>query len=159
MFLCVQVDGETVIPETDAYAVTTSYTGETGAAFPPQGGSYELAEIVQDGTRYSIPYLTTFDEYNQRLSIVNFSAKPVRYNFHSFNAEEGVTVAGGMKATGELPVGQTVLKTSDIVEIMGGNRASARIAIVVAPRHVSAAVQQVNLETRGVDTTYLVHNQ
>jgi hypothetical protein len=159
MFLCIQVDGETVIPPTDAYTVTTKYTGVTGAAFPPQGSTYELGGIVQDGTSYTIPYLTSFEDYNQRLSLVNFGPKPVRFNFHSFSHEDGVTVAEGMDATGVLPVGQTVLRTSDIVDIMGGNRASARLSIVSAPRHMSAAVQQINLETRGVDTVYLVHGQ
>ena len=159
MFLCIAVDGETVIPETDAYTLTTKYGGIAGAAFPPQGRLHELGDVTQDGTRYTIPYLTTFAEYNQRLSLVNFGTKAVRYEFHSFNSEDGVTAMGGTAAEGELPVGQTVLKTSDIVDIMGGNRASVRLRIVSAPRHMSAAVQQVNLETRGVDTVYLVHDQ
>jgi hypothetical protein len=158
-FLCIAVDGETVIPETDAYTLTTKYGGIAGAAFPPQGRLHELGDVSQDGTRYTIPYLTSFEDYNQRLSLVNFGTKAVRYEFHSFNSEDGVTAMGGTAAEGELPVGQTVLKTSDIVDIMGGNRASARLSIVSAPRHMSAAVQQINLETRGVDTVYLVHGQ
>ena len=154
MYLCVAVDGETPIPETEPYTATTAYKGIPNAAFPPQGGTYELAKIRRDGTTYNIPYLTTFSEYNQRFSIVNYGSKAVAYTFE-FHSEEGVTTADGMQAQGELPVGQTVLKTSDIVEITGGNRAAARLNIVAAGGTTSAAVQQVNLETRGVDTVYL----
>jgi hypothetical protein len=158
-FLCVLVDGETVMPGSDPYTVATSYTGITGAAFPPAGGTYELAGIGQDGTRYTIPYLTSFEDYNQRLALVNFGTKEVRYFFHSFTAEDGVTAMPGAAEEGMLPVGQTVLRTADIVDIMGGNRASARLSIVSSPGNVSAAIQQINLETRGVDTVYLVHGQ
>ena len=154
MYLCVAVDGETPIPVTEPYTVTTSYKGIAMAAFPPQGGTYELAAIGQDGISYNIPYLTTFSEYNQRFSIVNHGSKAVEYDF-TFHSEEGVTTAAGMQASGELPVGQTVLKTTDIVEIMGGNRAAAVLKIVAAVGTTSAAVQQVNLATRGVDTVYL----
>ena len=154
MYLCVAVDGETPIPATEPYIVTTAYKGIANAAFPPPGGTYELAKIRRDGTTYNIPYLTTFSEYNQRFSIVNYGSKAVAYSF-KFHSEEGVTTADGMQAQGELPVGQTVLRTSDIVEITGGNRAAARLNIVAAAGSTSAAVQQVNLATRGVDTVYL----
>ena len=154
MYLCVAVDGETPIPTTEPYTVTTSYKGNLNAAFPPQGGTYELAAIGRDGTSYNIPYLTTFSEYNQRFSIVNHGTKTVAYKFE-FQSEEGVTTAPGAAASGELAPGQVVLKTTDIVEIMGGNRASAVLSIVAAMGTTSAAVQQVNLATRGVDTVYL----
>jgi hypothetical protein len=154
MYLCVAVDGETPFGGTEPYMVMTSYKGITNAAFPPQGGTYELAAIGRDGTSYNIPYLTTFSEYNQRFSIVNHGTKTVAYTF-AFQSEEGVTTAPGAAASGELAPGQVVLKTTDIVEITGGNRASAVLSIVAPSGSTSAAVQQVNLATRGVDTVYL----
>ena len=130
MYLCVAVDGETPIPATEPYMVTTAYKGIANAAFPPQGGTYELAGIRRDGTNYSIPYLTTFSDYNQRFSIVNHGTAAVRYTF-SFQSEEGVTTAPGTAASGDLPPGgQIVLKASDIVEITGGTRAAAVLSIV-----------------------------
>ena len=56
--LCIHVDGETEIPVTDTYRVATKYEGITDAAFPPPGGTFELAAIEHDGTTYRLPYLT-----------------------------------------------------------------------------------------------------
>ena len=157
MSLCIHVDGETTIPETDEYQVTTKYAGITGAAFPPPSGTYDLGKIERDGTTYHIPYLTTFDGYNQRIAVVNRSGRTVDYVFTDFMAEDGNTVTGGEAHSGTFSPGQTVLMATDIVTIEGGARAAANLTIVADPSVISAATQTVNLGSRGTDTVYLQH--
>ena len=67
----IEVDGETSIPNTDEYTVTTKYKGLDMAAFPPAGATHTLAAISRDGYGANIPYLTTDDGYNQRIILVN----------------------------------------------------------------------------------------
>ena len=154
--LCIQVDGETEIPVTNTYKVTTEYEGVDDAAFPPPGGTYELAAIGHDGTTYRLPYLTTFEEYNQRFSIVNRGAATT-YAFTGLVSAEGA-VTPGPRSIGPLPTGQTILRTADVVSITGAARAAGNLTIVADPGTVSAAIQQVNLGTRTVDTVYLQDN-
>ena len=45
LHLCIEVHGTTAIPETAPYTVTTQYRGIANAAFPPQGGTHDLAMI------------------------------------------------------------------------------------------------------------------
>ena len=153
--LCINVDGETEIPVTDTYKVTTKYAGVADAAFPPPGGTYELAYIRHDGTTYRLPYLTTYEAYNQRFSIVNRGGATT-YAFTGLVSAEG-TVTPGPRSIGPLPTGQTILRTEDVVSIAGAARAAGNLTIVADPGTVSAAVQQINTMTRTVDTVYLEH--
>ena len=159
-YLCITVDGEEPIPATDAdkpYMVAIKYTGIDDAAFPPPGGTFDLAGITRDGTYFHIPYLTTYEGYNQRIIIVNRGSDST-YAFDDFNADIGTAMAG-MSAEGMLPEGQTVLTASQVVDIMDGNRASATLSIPAPSSTISAAIQQVNTGTRGVDTVYLTHGR
>ena len=154
-YLCIAVDGNTEIPTTTPYMATTKYTGVPDAAFPPKGGTFDLSQIGRDGTTYYIPYLTLYDGYNQRFSIVN-RGRPTTYSFTGLQAEAETTAAWGEMASGPLPTGQTVLSTSDILTITDGrSRASGNLTIVASPSDVSASVQVVNKMTRTVDTVYL----
>ena len=157
MSLCIHVDGETTIPVTDNYMVTTKYAGLTGAAFPPPSSMYDLGMIGRDGTTYHIPYLTTFDGYNQRIAVVNRSGRTVAYVFTDFMAEDGNTVTGGEAHSGTFSPGQTVLRATDIVTIEGGARAAANLTIVADPSVISATTQTVNIVSQGTDTVYLQH--
>jgi hypothetical protein len=152
--LCIEVDGETPIPNTNYYMVTTKYKGIEMAAFPPVGGTHSLARIQRDGYSKNIPYMTTHDFYNQRVVIVN-RWRETEYMFGGFESEDGVEVTAGMDASGTLPEGTTVLRMGDIVTIEGGDRASGTLSVVAPRTTIDAAVQQVNLETRSVDTVYL----
>ena len=81
--------------------------------------------------------------------------RPTTYTFGEFQAEGGVTADAGALASGALPTGQTVLRSTGIVEVAGSSRASATLSVVAEPRHISAAVQQVNLGDGSVDTVYV----
>ena len=158
--LCIHVDGVNEIPETTPYEVMTEYAGLDDAAFPPEGGLHGLAKIVHDGTTYYIPYMTTYAAYNQRFSIVNRGPETI-YAFKALQTpdSDGSSVADGAMASGTLPKGQTILRTSDIVTITDGNRASGNLTIVADPADVSAAVQQVEKTSGTVDTIYLEHKR
>ena len=73
-----------------------------------------------------------------------------------FHGDLGDAVAGAM-ASGELPMGQTVPRSTGIVG--GATRAAATLDIVAVPSTISAAVQQVNLSDGSVDTVYLDSEQ
>jgi hypothetical protein len=154
-YLCIAVDGSTEIPTTTPYMVTTKYAGIPDAAFPPEGDTYDLSQIGRDGTTYYIPFLTTYEGYNQRISIVN-RGRATTYSFTGLQTEAPTTaVWDEMASSGPLPTGQTVLKTPDIVEITDGNRAAGNLTIVASPGDVSAAVQLVNKGTGAIDNVYL----
>ena len=157
MTLCVEVDGETAIPETEAYTVTTEYAGLDDAAFPPEGKTHDLSPIDRDGTYFHIPYLTTHGSYNQRVVIVNRSDVAVDYEFVDFQAEAGNTASAGSMAIGSAASGQTVLQSTKV--IAGVTRGSATLTVVAPPSTISAAIQQVNKSTGGVDTVYLMHGK
>jgi hypothetical protein len=152
--LCVEVDGETAIPETEPYTVTTEYAGIDDAAFPPEGKTHDLSPIDRDGTYFHIPYLTTHDSYNQRVVIVNRGAATT-YEFVDMQAESGATVSAGAMASGDLPTGQMVVRSTGIIS--GATRGSTTLTVVAPPSEISAAVQQVNTSTGGVDSVYLKH--
>lgn len=156
--LCIEVDGKRSIPETDGpYTVTTDYTGIADAAFPPEGDTHNLSPIERDGTYFHIPYLTTHASYNQRVVIVNRSDVAVDYEFVDFQAEAGNTASAGSMAEGSIASGQMVLPSTDI--ITGVTRGSATLTVVAPPSTISAAIQQVNKSTGGVDTVYLMHGK
>lgn len=156
--LCIEVDGKRSVPETDGpYTVTTDYTGIADAAFPPEGSTHNLSPIERDGTYFHIPYLTTHGSYNQRVVIVNRSDVAVDYEFVDFQAEAGNTASAGSMAKGSVASGQTVLQST--VVIAGVTRGSATLTVVAPPSTISAAIQQVNKSTGGVDTVYLMHGK
>ena len=152
--LCVHVDGEMAIPETAPYTVTTEYAGIADAAFPPEGKTHNLSPINRDGAYFHIPYVTTHDSYNQRVVIVNRGAATT-YEFVDLQAEGGMMPSAGAMASGDLPTGQTVVRSTGIIS--GVTRGSATLTVVAPPNDVSAAVQQVNISTGGVDSVYLPH--
>ena len=161
--LCVEVDGMKEIPETPAdnpFQVMATYKGmvdndgEVIAAHVPMGDDHDLASIGRDGASFSIPYLTVNDAYNQRIILVNRGSE-AKYTFGNFQAAgDGIASAGPM-ATGQLPTGQTVLRSTAIVEVAGGNVASATLSIVTDQANISAAIQQRHLMEGTVDTVYL----
>jgi hypothetical protein len=154
-YLCASVDGMTAIPKS-TFTVTTMYEGLDGAAFKPMGSDDALVgKIDRDGTTFRIPYLTTYSGYTQRIVIVN-RGRATTYNFGEFESEAGVTVLDGPKASGELPMGTTVLFSTDVVEIIGGRtRAAGTLSIVADPSTIDAAIQQVTIMGGNVDTVYL----
>ena len=160
-YLCLEVDGETKIPDTDAYRATVDFTGISGAAFPPADEEIVLAGLTRDGSTVQIPYLTTFSGYNQRLVMRNRWNRAVPYTI-IFQAESGITV-DPLSVEGMLEPGTTMMRVSDLLEgddapatITGGNRTAATIEMDINPGHLDVATVQVNRSTGGTDT--VVHD-
>ena len=91
---------------------------------------------------------------DQRIVIVN-RGRATTYNFGEFAHEADVMVMDGPKVSGDLPMGTTVLISTDVVEITGKTRASATLSIVADPSTIDAAIQQVTIMGGNVDTVYL----
>ena len=153
--LCIEVDGETYIPKTAPYMVTTKYAGRTDAAFPPMGGTHELAIVDRDGTTVHLPYLTTYEQYNHRITLRNRSSRPTTWMFR-FAPEIGVDAMPGEMATGDLMAGETkVLKATDVVELTGGSRTAATVTLPLPPTSVDISTTLVN--KMGGTATVTVH--
>jgi hypothetical protein len=150
-YLCSKVDGLTgsqVIPKVSSGHVVT-LAGNVGLV-----GS--LGTISYDTTSIAVPYLTTFENYNQRIYLTNTSATDASYTT-TFRAEEGTTATGGTAATGVVKAGQMLaIKATDLVTIIGNTtRASATIEIEAQDSSVLATSQTVRKTTGETDTVSL----
>ena len=153
--LCVEVDGETAIPVTGPFMVMSTYKGITDAAFPPMAMMDELAMITHDGTQLNIPYLSDSERRKQRITIQNRGRATTwaLSNLETFG--DSVMLEAGM-GSGELPMGQTVIKVWEHIDVIGAERASGSITIPIASTNISASVDIVNLENGGLATTNLM---
>ena len=151
----VTVDGATTI-NPGAYSLATDYTSLSGADYPVADEEGDLGEITRNGTSIQVPYLTTYVDYNQRVVLVNRSAKAAPYSF-AFTTEAGITATAGTKASGTIPAGETiVIKATDIVTLTGGSRTAATITVTAQEANVDAATTTVNLSDKATDTVNLI---
>ena len=156
MYLCISVPtGEmaVAIPETAPYMVSTEYAGGTpDAGWPANDGEHSLGSITRDGTTVHIPYLTTFEDYNQRIVVSNRSANEVPY-WITFRPEDGVTATPGMYAMGTLDANSTmVLRARDVVTLEGRSRTAATFVAEARSTQIDVATVIVNMMTGGTDT-------
>ena len=159
LYVCLEVDGETTIPQVDdPYEVAATFTGVNGAesAFPPGAFSGTLGGIERDGSNVDIAYLTTNQKYNQRLVLVNRSGGMVEYSIGMFRTSEGTTAEAGNAASGTLqPRSRTVLDVRDIVTFdNGGNggHGSAQLTAVVASGMLDVATVTTTRSDGSTDT-------
>ena len=141
-----------VIPET-TIAAATAFTANTTAQFAPAAlAETTIGSIERNGTTVRLPYLTTYEGYNQRLIIVNRGSVAADYEL-TFTTEDGTEAAPGHMAEGMVAAGKTlVIPVGDAVTMTGRSRTSATLA-VVAPNHlVDVATTIVNIEDGSTDT-------
>jgi len=153
----ISVDGETTInPGTYTAAVDYVKVGQ----YEPTDASGDLGTITRNGTSIQVPYLTTFADYNQRIVLVNRSAKAAPYKF-AFTTEGTVTAADGTKVSGSIPAHSTlILKAADVVTLTGGSRTAATITVTAQEANIDAATTTVNLSDKSTDTVNLIdHSQ
>jgi hypothetical protein len=120
-------------------------------------GSFSEASgtIIYDTTSITVPYLTTYSSYNQRIYIVNSGTQDASYTT-SFTSEDGVTATAGAMASGVVPAGEMVsIKATDLVTLTGKTRTSAIIEIEAQDTAITATSQTVNLTNGGTDTVSL----
>lgn len=156
--LCFEADAAAseVIPKGDytvAYTLVAAATTRTNQTTSLSG---TIGTIAHNGTTVELPYLTTFEDYNQRLIMVNRSATAADYTVSAFQAEDGTTATAGTMASGSIPAGGTaVVKVTDIVTLTGNTRTAATLNVVAPSAKISVATTQVNKSDGGTDTISL----
>ena len=148
----VAADNATAIPS-GSYTVAVAYAGISNAAFPPADlATMTIGRIRRDGTQVQIPYLTTYENYTQRVVLVNRNRVPVTYAF-TFTPEADTTAVAGPMATGTVPAqGTMTVRARDIVTLTGKTRTAATLDVVATAGSVDVATTQVNADTGGTDT-------
>ena len=147
---CHLADGATGIPA-GGFTFSVAYTTATGTnAHADNASAY--GSVSHNGSTSQVPYLTTFEDYNQRLVIVNRSTADADYTI-TFTTETDTTATAGTAATGTVTA-QSVLsiKASDIVTLTGKTRTAATVVIVGPPASIEVATNQVNLSDGSTDT-------
>jgi len=155
IFLCVEVDGVDDEINESTYTWTTVPTGVANGLNTPDAIGGSLGSITRNGTTVQIPYLTTFEDYNQRLVLVNRGATDAVYSI-SFTTEDDTTATAGTAATGSIPADTVLsLKASDIVSLAGKTRTAATLLVVAPSANIDVATNQVNLSDGSTDTVVL----
>ena len=151
--LCITVNGTTEeIPES-AYEATVNLVHAVTTSSPNKTTSVgSIGETVRNGTTVEVAYLTTFEDYNQRLLINSRHNVAAMYNI-TFQTEDGTTATPTALATGMLaPNENLVLKARDLVTLTGSTRCSATVTVVAPSGNISVATTQVNLSDASTDT-------
>jgi hypothetical protein len=130
-------------------AYTIGFATETGL-----DGS--LGSVVYDTTSVEIPYITTYEGYNQRIFLDNRGATAAYYST-TFTTEDGVTAVSGASGTGTLAAGEmTTVRASDLVTFTGGTRGTATIEVEAQTTSLKVTTQIVDIGT-GMTDTILLH--
>ncbi len=154
--VCLLEEADMEIPSAP-YMVTVKFAKAAAAnAFAAPEFMGELGRFPRNGTTVHIPYMTTYEGYNQRLVLSNRGTTDAAYEIE-FRPEEGVMATGTDMAMGTLMAGATVtMKAADLVMLTGGSRTAATINLVAEPMNIDVTSVTVNMETRGTDT--VVHH-
>jgi len=141
-----------VIPETSISAAV-NYVKNATAHFPPANlAAMTIGSIERNGTTVRLPFLTTFENYNNRIVIVNRGNVPADYEL-MFTTEDAVTATPGHMAEGTVPANATmVIKVADAVTLEGGTRTAATLAVVAPETLVDVATTIVNKMDQSTDT-------
>jgi hypothetical protein len=156
-YLCVMVSDENMMRITEEpFTATVKYAALENAAFPRMEMTEEIGFIDRNGTTVHIPYMTTFDGYNQRIVLSNRSSTDAPYEI-SFRPETGVIATPKDMANGTLKANSTITyKATDLVMLEEGSRTAATIDVVARPDDIDVASVIVNTVSRDTDT--VVHH-
>lgn len=132
---CYVGDGKSAIPKGDYTITYTLKSNSATATNPTTTLSGTVGTIAHNGTTVELPYLTTFEDYNQRVVMVNRGSSDADYTFSAFQTEDGTTATAGTAATGTIPAGGTmIVKVTDIVTLTGNTRTAGTVNIVAPDR-------------------------
>ena len=151
-FLCLMVgeDNDMPLPE-GAFTATVEYAANANA-LGREDQTVTIGSIGRNGTTVHIPYLTTYEGYNQRIVLSNRGTEEAGYTI-SFRPEASVTATAKAAAMGTLMANSTMtVKATDLVELSGGARTAATIDLVANSRDIDVTSVTVNKETGGTDT-------
>jgi len=148
-YVCVQLAAITAGTTLAKGAYTIGFATETGL-----DGS--LGSVIYDTTSVEIPYITTYEGYNQRIFLDNRGATAAYYST-TFTTEDGVTAVSGASGTGTLAAGEmTTVRASDLVTFTGGTRGTATIEVEAQTTSLKVTTQIVDIGT-GMTDTILLH--
>ena len=134
------------VPRTESYMASFDFAAlNSDQVFSPADRTMALGRIKRDGTTVHIPYLTTHEGYNHRITLSNRSGTAADYSF-SFRPEGTVTAVPGMYATGTLAARETkVLRATDVVTLEGGSRTAATVDVVANKTSIDVSSTLVTL--------------
>ena len=158
-YLCVSIsnENEVEIPKGDYYMdINLAPAMGDMRPFPPQAATgIHVANIDHDGTTVQIPFVTSYENYVQRVVIVNRNKADVGFTL-AFRAEGDGMIEGDNPYEGMANGGTTtVLKVADLVTLTNPTRASATMTLLAAPGTVDVATTLVNKGDGSTDTVVL----
>ena len=158
-YLCVSIsnENEVEIPKGDYYMdINLAPAMGDMRPFPPQAATgIHVANIDHDGTTVQIPFVTSYENYVQRVVIVNRNKADVGFTL-AFRAEGDGMIEGDNPYEGMANGGTTtVLKVADLVTLTDPTRASATMTLLAAPGTVDVATTLVNKMDGSTDTVVL----
>ena len=164
--LCLEVDvagpmsNPTAIPATEYTA--SVYTRVTDTAMPSAGAEGTIGVIGRNGASVDIPFLTTYEQHNQRLIIVNRGANPITITDIAFQTEDGTEAslselamaAAMIPGAGEIGSGETAVHSvKQMLSITGeSTRTAATLSFNGRSQDITVATTLVNPEIRATDT-------
>jgi hypothetical protein len=155
-------DGTVDVAVKGAYSAVLTGVIATGVTTPSTAvGTFTEASgtITYDTTTISVPYLTTFSDYKQRLYIVNASGQPASYTT-TFVSEDGTLTDDASETNGTIPANSMkMILSSNLVAISGDTtRTSATIEIEAQGSAITATSQTV-AQDGSTDTVELFGNK
>ena len=155
-YLCLMVDEDNDMPLPEgAFTATVEYAAIANG-MGREDQTVTIGSIGRDGTTVHIPYLTTYEGYNQRIVLSNRGSADAMYTI-MFRPEMGVTATAMDMAMGTLMAGATMtMRATDLVMLEGGSRTAATINLVANPGNIDVSSVIVNKESRDTDT--VVHH-
>jgi len=142
--LCVTTTAAEVVPATTAYTVSAALAPLAAVnMFAPGAKAGSYGKITRNGSTIQLPYLTTFADYNQRVTLVNRGTSDITYST-TFTPETGTTAVAGTGATGTVAAGTSlVVKATDMVTLTGKSRTAATLTVVSATGTLDVSTNQV----------------
>jgi len=146
-YICVDMSGLTA-----GQAVSK---GDYSIAYEDEAVSGAAGSISYDTVTVEVPYVTTYEGYNQRIFIDNRGTTAAGYST-TFTSENGVTATAGTAASGTLAAGEmATVKVTDLVTFTGGSRGSATMEVEAGTTKLQVTTQIVDLGTGMTDTLVL----
>ena len=142
------------IPEA-TYSATVAFSdARAWHLLPGPAHQANFGRIKRNGTTVQLPLLTTHENYNDRIIIVNRSNLLANYDL-TFHPEKGARAIRRAKASGTLDgKTTTVFRARDAVTLDGGFRTAASLSIGLSRDQVEVMTQRVNLGDGSTDSMH-----
>ncbi len=153
------VEGNSVVIPEGEYKLDLNFakvaTGAPAMAVPNVMDK-SLGMIEHNGTTVHIPYLTSFENYAQRIVIRSRNKVDVAFTlaFQPGMTPDGSDGTVTPASYDGLLEGEktTTIRVADVADFMGPTRGSATLTIVSSPAKIDVAVTMVNMMDQATDT-------